>query len=168
MAFGFLCAWCHNVRDHGFRGRGVAVLKLVSALGADRVFDPETIQILVNAIDEAWKTFQASSTPFASGRSAENARHILAKSIIEDATHGERDRHELSQSAILKLAQSNQRFDRLLPSKIRDWISHHMPCALLPSFDKDVWAMPTLIRSMMIVCVQAIPNMVRCRQEAHW
>ena len=83
------------------------MLRLVSALGADRVFDPETIQILVDAFDAAWKTVQASGTPFVSERSVEIARQILAKSIIEDATRGKRDQQELSQSALVKLAQSN-------------------------------------------------------------
>ncbi len=83
------------------------MLKLVSKLGADRVFDPETIKILVDAFDEAWKTIQESAIPFASERSMEIARQILAKNIIDDATHGERNPHALSQSALLKLAQSN-------------------------------------------------------------
>jgi hypothetical protein len=83
------------------------VLKLVSALGADRVFDPETIQILVDAFDEAWKSVQASETAFISERYVEIARQILAKSIIEDATRGEHDQHTLSQSALVKLAQAN-------------------------------------------------------------
>jgi hypothetical protein len=85
------------------------MLKLVSTLGADRTFDPETLQILVDAFDEAWKTVQVSGTPFVSERYIETARQILAKSIIDDATHGQRDPHELSQSALLKLAQSNLR-----------------------------------------------------------
>jgi hypothetical protein len=88
-------------------GKGAAVLKLVSTLGADRVFDPETIQILVAAFDEAWKAVQASGAPFGSERYVELARQILGKSIIDDATHGDRDQHELTQSALLKLAQSN-------------------------------------------------------------
>ena len=86
---------------------GAAVLKLVSTLGVDRDFDPETIQILVDALDEAWKAVQASGTLFTSERYVEIARQALAKSIIEDATRGERDQHKLSQSALLKLAQSN-------------------------------------------------------------
>ena len=106
LAFG---SFAHRVIMLGTTGPGAAatVLKLVSALGADRVFDPETIQILVGAFDEAWKTVQASATPFTSERSTETARQILAKSIIDDATHGERDPRALSQSALLKLAQSN-------------------------------------------------------------
>ena len=44
------------------------MLKLVSTLWADRVFDPETIQILVDAFDEAWKSVQASETSFVSER----------------------------------------------------------------------------------------------------
>jgi hypothetical protein len=87
-------------------GKGTAVLRLVSELGAHRVFDPETIQILVDAFDDAWKGIQASGAILASERHVENARLILAKSIIDDATHGERDPYKLSQSALLKLAQS--------------------------------------------------------------
>jgi len=83
------------------------VLKLVSTLGADRDFDPETLLILVGAFDDAWKAVETSGAPFASERYAETARQILAKSIIDDATRGKRGQHELTQSALLKLAQSN-------------------------------------------------------------
>jgi hypothetical protein len=79
--------------------------QLVSTLGADKDFDP--IQILVVAFDDAWKVVQASGAPFASERYVEIARGILAKSTIDEATRGERDRHKLSQSAFPKLAQSN-------------------------------------------------------------
>ncbi len=78
------------------------MLKLVTTLGADRVFDPETIQILVGAFDEAWKTVQASGTYFVSERHVEIARQIMAKNIIDDATRGKRDQHELAQSALVK------------------------------------------------------------------
>lgn len=81
------------------------MLKLVSTLGADRDFD--AIQILVVAFDDAWKVIQASGAPFASERYVEIARGILAKSTIDEATRGERDQHKLSQSALLKPAQSN-------------------------------------------------------------
>ena len=42
------------------------------------------------------KPFRRAAPPFASERSFEIARQILAKSIIEDATRGERDQRELS------------------------------------------------------------------------
>jgi hypothetical protein len=92
---------------HARREKGTAVLKLVSTLGADRTFDPETIQILVAAFDEAWKTVHTSGAPFASERYVETARQVLAKSIIDEATRGERDSHALSRSALLRLAHSN-------------------------------------------------------------
>ena len=78
------------------------MLKLVSTLGADRVFDPETIQILVGAFDEAWKTVQASATHFVSERHVEIARQIIAKSIIDDAARGKHDQHELAHTALVK------------------------------------------------------------------
>lgn len=83
------------------------MLKLVSTLVADKVFDPETSQTLVDVFNHAWNAVQTSGTTFTSEQYVEIARQILAKSIVEDAARGERDPHELCQSALLKLAQSN-------------------------------------------------------------
>jgi hypothetical protein len=82
-------AWCHSAKGYTPREKGAAVLKLVSTLGADRDFDPETLLILVGAFDDAWKAVETSGAPFASERYAETARQILAKSIIDDATRGQ-------------------------------------------------------------------------------
>ena len=78
--------------------------KLVSALGADGVFDPETIHILVGAFDAAWEAVQTSGAPTGY---IEFVRQILAKSIIENAKHGERNQHLLTQSALLILAKTS-------------------------------------------------------------
>jgi hypothetical protein len=83
------------------------VLKLVSTLGRDRAFDPETIEILVAALEEAWKAVPTSDASVGSERYVESAREILAQSIIDDATRGERGQHTLAHSALLKLAHSN-------------------------------------------------------------
>jgi hypothetical protein len=83
------------------------VRKLVGALGADGVFDPETIHILVGAFDAAWEAVQTSGAPVASERYIEFVRQILAKNIIENAKHGERNQHLLTQSALLILAKTN-------------------------------------------------------------
>ena len=49
----------------------------------------------------------ASGTIFATGAQAESARAILAKHIIEAATHGERDQRRLREGALVALARSN-------------------------------------------------------------
>jgi hypothetical protein len=99
------------------RGEGVAMRKLVSTLGADGVFDPETIEILVRAFEDAWKAVQTSGAPFAEERYVEIARQVLAKSIIGDARRGELDPQQLTQSALLVLAKSNLKNLRVISGK---------------------------------------------------
>jgi hypothetical protein len=64
-------------------------------------FDPETIDILVRALDEAWERFQASR-PRLDGHS-EAARAALAKHIVDMAKAGERDPQRLIESALLRI-----------------------------------------------------------------
>ena len=62
---------------------GVPVLTLIKTLGADSVFDPETIEILVEAFYIAWRSVETSGAPFVQQTYREAARELLAKSIIE-------------------------------------------------------------------------------------
>ena len=91
--------------------------KLVSTLGADGVFDPETIQILVGAFDSAWASVQTSGSPLTSERYSEIARQILAKNIIENAKTGERNQHLLTQSALFILAKTDLEALSVIPGK---------------------------------------------------
>ena len=79
---------------------------------AEGVFDPEAINILVGAFDDAWQSLTASGAPFAEERYRDNARLILAKHIIELARLGERDKRRLTEGALLELAHSNLKADR--------------------------------------------------------
>jgi hypothetical protein len=63
-------------------------------------FDPETITILVEALDSAWAAIQASSARF-DGRD-EDARNALAKYIVDLALRGERNRQRLIDGALLR------------------------------------------------------------------
>src|SRR6266567_24075 len=74
---------------------------------ADGVFDPEAVRILTTALNEAWKAINATGVSFASRGQAEAARETLAKRIIELARNGERDQRQLSEAALLHLAQRN-------------------------------------------------------------
>jgi hypothetical protein len=64
-------------------------------------FDPETLGVLIRALDEAWERFQGSGGRL-DGR-AGAARTVLAKHIVEMAREGERDRQRLVESALLRL-----------------------------------------------------------------
>jgi hypothetical protein len=53
------------------------------------VFDPETVHIIIQAYDDAWKSLRGSI--FAAQHRAEETRQILARRVIEIAQRGERD-----------------------------------------------------------------------------
>jgi hypothetical protein len=66
-------------------------------------FDPETISILSDALDDAWQVVQANKTAFGIDGHPEGARQALAKHIIELAKQGERDRQRLIEGALAAL-----------------------------------------------------------------
>lgn len=63
-------------------------------------FDPETIAILVEALDSVWATIQATGAQF-DGRD-EDARDAIARYIVDLALQGERDRQRLIDGALLR------------------------------------------------------------------
>ena len=64
-------------------------------------FDPETLDIMIRALDEAWKRFQGSGVRL-DGRDGA-ARTALAKHIVDMTRQGERDRQRLIEGALLRL-----------------------------------------------------------------
>ena len=83
----------------------VATMSIVPLL-ANSSFDPEAVETLSAAFDDAWETIKQSG-PHLRGRLIERgAREVLAKCIIEMAQRGERDRRHLSESALKFLAQN--------------------------------------------------------------
>jgi hypothetical protein len=73
---------------------------------ANSSFDPETVEVLSGALDDAWLTIKRSDSTLARPAYELGAREILAKCIIELAQRGERDRRNLSDSAVQFLAQN--------------------------------------------------------------
>jgi hypothetical protein len=64
-------------------------------------FDPETLDVMIRALDEAWERAQGNGA-LLEGR-AGAARDVLAKHIVEMARQGERDVHFLVEGALLRL-----------------------------------------------------------------
>jgi hypothetical protein len=83
------------------------MLKLINELGAEAVFDPETLRILTAAFDAAWASIEATGTPFSDANYAETAREIIGKHIIKAAESGQRDQQQLRDGALLQLARSD-------------------------------------------------------------
>ena len=79
--------------------------KFIKAFGAGVAFDPDTVQILISAFDDAWASLLNSDAPFAAENHSETVREILAKHIIRAAKNGERDQHKLSKGALDALVQ---------------------------------------------------------------
>jgi hypothetical protein len=79
----------------------------IERLSADAAFDPETVNLLANALTEAWKSVQSSGAEYAADTYSNAARELLAEYIISAARDGERDQHRLSQGAILQLSHTN-------------------------------------------------------------
>jgi hypothetical protein len=74
---------------------------------AGGVFNPDDVRILVAAFDNAWQSLLASGITFESDRESKAVRARLAKYIIEQAQHGERDQRRLRDGALLQYTQSN-------------------------------------------------------------
>jgi len=73
---------------------------------ANASFDPEAVEILSAAFDEAWETVKHSGSTFARPAYERAAREVLAKYIIERAQCGERNKAVLSTAAVNYLAEN--------------------------------------------------------------
>jgi hypothetical protein len=85
--------------------RGVAFVSIIPLL-ANSSFDPEAVEILSAAFDDAWEQIKQSGSDFARPAYERGAREVLAKYIIERAQRGERDRRQLSETAVKFMAQN--------------------------------------------------------------
>ena len=66
--------------------------KIREFIHAEAVFDPEAIQVLASALDDAWDRIQKSGSRFARPAYARAVREVVAKRIIEAAQRGEKDK----------------------------------------------------------------------------
>jgi hypothetical protein len=73
---------------------------------AQAAFDPEFIETLVSAYEDAWQRVEKSGSAFASPRYRRAAQEIVAKRIIETAQRGEREPTQLAEDAVSYLARS--------------------------------------------------------------
>ena len=64
------------------------------------VFDPETVQVLVSALDEAWARIEKTGSRFARPAYSRVMREVVAKPIIEMAQRGVRDQEKLAADAV--------------------------------------------------------------------
>ena len=70
----------------------------------ETAFDPESIQVLASALDEAWSRIEQSGSQFARPAYSRVMREIIAKRIIEIAQQGVKDQQMLVDDAMRFLA----------------------------------------------------------------
>ena len=70
----------------------------------ETAFDPKSIQVLVSALDEAWRRIQQSGSQFARPAYSRVMREVISKRIIEMAQQGIRDQPTLVDDAMRFLA----------------------------------------------------------------
>ena len=83
---------------------GETMVEICEFFNAQSAFDPEAIQTLASALEDAWRTVQKSGSRFARPAYARAIREVLAKCIIEVAQRGEKDKRKLSADALKFLA----------------------------------------------------------------
>jgi hypothetical protein len=75
-----------------------AILEFVRSESA--VFDPETVQMLASALDDAWARIEKAGSRFARPAYSRVMREVVAKRIIEMAQHGVTDQEKLAADAV--------------------------------------------------------------------
>jgi hypothetical protein len=70
-------------------------------------FDPDTVRVLGDALDGAWRTLQTTGVYFTSRGHAEATREKLALRLILVAKRGERDLDRLREDALEHLRRTN-------------------------------------------------------------
>jgi len=78
----------------------------IESLLAKSCFDPEFIETLVAAYEDAWRKLEESGSTFASPRYRRPAQEIIAKRIIDMAQRGEIEPRQLADDAVNYLTQS--------------------------------------------------------------
>jgi hypothetical protein len=69
-------------------------------------FDPEFIEKLVAAYEDAWRKIETSGSTFAAPRYKRAAQEIIAKRIIDMAQQGGIEPHQLADDAVSYLAKA--------------------------------------------------------------
>jgi hypothetical protein len=72
---------------------------MVQVIPSNGAFDPETVNLLSDAFEQAWRKVQTSGNRLARPAYANMMREVMAKHIFNLAKHGERDESKLSNSA---------------------------------------------------------------------
>jgi hypothetical protein len=78
--------------------------EILKYIQPETVFDPETIDVLASAFDDAWDRIRISGSRFARAGYSRAMREVIARRIIEMAQQGVKDPQLLADDAVRFLA----------------------------------------------------------------
>jgi hypothetical protein len=91
----------HNsLRSRHLNSGGRTMVEILKFIRPEMAFDPESIQVLASALDDAWDRIEKSDSPFAAPAYARAKREVIAKRIIEMAKRGAKDPQTLADDAV--------------------------------------------------------------------
>jgi hypothetical protein len=79
---------------------GDKMVEILKFSRPERAFDPESIEILAAALDEAWERIRQSGSRLARPAYSRAMREVVAKRIMEMAERGVRDRKTLVEDVV--------------------------------------------------------------------
>jgi hypothetical protein len=80
-------------------------VRKAAPVAAKGFFDPDDIRVLVAAFEDSWRSLVESGVTFESDRGRNAVRDQLAKYVIEQARHSERDYRRLRDGILLHFAE---------------------------------------------------------------
>jgi hypothetical protein len=84
----------------------MSTLDMMAFIQPETAFDPETIEVLESAFDNAWDALQNSGSRLARPGYSRAVREVIAKRIIEMAQLGMKDPRKLTDDAVQFLTAS--------------------------------------------------------------
>jgi hypothetical protein len=81
----------------------------------ETAFTPEAVQVLANALEEAWESLERSGSRLARPAYSRAMREVVAKRIIETAQRGVEDRKALVADALRFIAAN---YEQSLPREL--------------------------------------------------
>src|ERR1700739_1417778 len=86
-------------------------LDMLAFIQPETDFNPEIIEVLASAFENAWNSLQKSGSPLARPGYSRATREVIAKRIIEMAQSGMKDPQRLTDDAV-RFLDANYRDDR--------------------------------------------------------
>ena len=76
------------------------MVEILNFVPRQTAFDPEFVQVLASALDDAWNRIEETGSRFARPGYARAMREVIAKRVIETAQRGVEDSHALADDAV--------------------------------------------------------------------